>query len=186
MASPFDLHKFDLQPWCSLLPYLFIIVVEALNVANKNAMKSSLVEGIVLPRWDSWHNNDQYGDDACFTTWVIEIRIQAWHAGAAEEPIWVGWRTFNAYGYNTWTLASYLALFFFCLHPKCKLSINFLSTWSMPNLGTRALLSCPWYNSHCEPCVDALPLVFHFGVSIIKESIEKGWLLFHNYLWSAS
>ena len=113
MASPFDLHKFDLQPWCSLLPYLFIIVVEALNVANKNAMKSSLVEGIVLPRWDSWHNNDQYGDDACFTTWVIEIRIQAWHAGAAEEPIWVGWRTFNAYGYNTWTLASYLALFFF-------------------------------------------------------------------------
>lgn len=55
VTEPFEVHR-GIHRGCPLAPYLFIIVVEALNVAVKYIMMTGHLKGIVLPQCNSITN----------------------------------------------------------------------------------------------------------------------------------
>lgn len=52
VTKPFAIHR-GIYQGCPFAPYLFIIVVEALNDVIKNAMRISLIKGISLSQCTS-------------------------------------------------------------------------------------------------------------------------------------
>lgn len=57
---------------CTLATYMFIIIVEALNVAIKNAMRTSPIKCISPPQCNSQQIINQYVDD---TSFIVRVEV---------------------------------------------------------------------------------------------------------------
>lgn len=73
-TNPFELHR-GIRQGFLLVPYSFIIVADALNVAVKHAMRYSELQGITLPQCNSQQIINQYVDDILFAVRENETSV---------------------------------------------------------------------------------------------------------------
>lgn len=74
VTKPFAIRR-DVRQGCPLAPYLFIIVVEPLNIAIKNAINTNLIKCIFLPQCNLQQIISQYVDYTLFTVTTDETTL---------------------------------------------------------------------------------------------------------------
>lgn len=97
--KPFARHRGVCQA-CPLASYLFIIVLEALNVADKNAARIAMIKGIFLPQFTQ-QIISQYVDNTSFPIRVEEVgvdnMVEILHKFGLASSLEINWHKSMAY-----------------------------------------------------------------------------------------